>query len=150
MSLIRAFFTVSLQERYSGPVGLWLAVGSGNTAADMYANVMAKSTGRVLATCLWEATDDPGMKDMLAFLIARDTIHQNQWLAVIEELDGLNAYPIPNSFPQSEEVKDGNHVFVSTCPSPDGMPQGRWPPGTSMDSKGGVPRQKSRAPGRRT
>jgi Mn-containing catalase len=26
------------------------------------------------------------MKDMLSFLIARDTMHQQQWLAVIEEL----------------------------------------------------------------
>ena len=31
-------------------------------------------------------TNDPGMKEMLAFLIARDTMHQQQWLAVIEEL----------------------------------------------------------------
>ncbi len=58
--------------------GSWV-VGSGNIAADMYANVMAESTGRVLATRLWELTDDAGMKDMLAFLIARDTMHQNQW-----------------------------------------------------------------------
>ena len=115
--------------------GSWV-VGSGNTAADMYANVMAESTGRALATRLWEATDDPGMKDMLAFLIARDTMHQNQWLAVIEELGGLNAHPIPNSFPQSEEVKDFNYAFVSTYLGTEGTPQGRWTQGTSMDGKG--------------
>jgi Mn-containing catalase len=46
----------------------------------------------------------PGMKDMLAFLIARDTMHQQQWLAVIEELGGHEKQlPIPNSFPQGEE-----------------------------------------------
>ena len=115
--------------------GSWV-VGSGNLAADMYANVMAESTGRVLATRLWEATDDPGMKDMLAFLIARDTMHQNQWLAVIEELGGLNAHPIPNSFPQSEEIKDFNYAFVSTNIRGDGTPAGRWTSGTSMDGKG--------------
>ena len=38
----------------------------------------AESTGRVLATRLWEITDDPGMKDMLSFMIARDTMHQQQ------------------------------------------------------------------------
>ena len=36
-------------------------------------------------------TDDPGVKAMLKFNLARDTYHQNMWLATIEELkaDGL-------------------------------------------------------------
>src|SRR3954453_1115171 len=46
--------------------GSWV-VSSGNLAADMTANVMAESTGRVLATRLYEATEDAGMKDMLSF-----------------------------------------------------------------------------------
>ena len=54
---------------------------SGNLAADMYCNVAAESTGRVLATRLFNATSDAGMKEMLSFLIARDTMHQQQWLA---------------------------------------------------------------------
>ena len=70
----------------------------------MYANVMAESTGRLLATRLWEATDDPGMKDMLAFLIARDTMHQNQWLAVLEELGGPTGRA---SYPQQLPAKRG-------------------------------------------
>ncbi|UOQ54997.1 manganese catalase family protein [Hymenobacter cellulosivorans] len=118
--------------------GSWV-VGSGNTAADMYANVMAESTGRVLATRLWEMTDDPGMKDMLSFLIARDTMHQNQWLAVLEELGGVQGiHPIPNSFPQSQEVQDFNYAFVSTyINSGDGStPAGRWTEGQSIDGKG--------------
>ena len=36
---------------------------SGNIAADMYANVAAEATGRVLATRLYHMTEDPGMKD---------------------------------------------------------------------------------------
>ncbi|WP_210462074.1 MULTISPECIES: manganese catalase family protein [Rufibacter] len=116
--------------------GSWI-VSSNNLAADMYANVMAESTGRVLATRLWEATDDPGMKDMLSFLIARDTMHQNQWLAVIEELGGLtNAHPIPNSFPQSEEVKGFNYAFVTTNIYKDDSASGRWSNGPSLDGKG--------------
>ena len=68
---------------------------SGNLAADMYANVTAEATGRALATRLYGMTNDPGMKDMLSFLIARGTIHQQQWLAVIEELGGETAvFPI--------------------------------------------------------
>lgn len=55
------------------------------------------------------------MKDMLPFLIARETMHQNQWLAVIEELGGLDvAHPIPNSFPQEQENQQFNYSFVST------------------------------------
>lgn len=44
---------------------------SGNAAADMLSNVAAESTGRMLACQLYRMTDDPGMKDMLSFLIAR-------------------------------------------------------------------------------
>src|SRR3954453_1428512 len=68
---------------------------SGNLAADMYSNITAEATGRALATRLYGMTNDPGMKDMLSFLIARDTMHQQQWLAVIEELGGETAvFPI--------------------------------------------------------
>jgi Mn-containing catalase len=31
---------------------------------------------------------------MLSFLIARDTMHQQQWLAALEELGGNQALPI--------------------------------------------------------
>ena len=82
--------------------GSWI-VSRGNIAADMHANVMAEATGRVLATRLYELTDDSGMKDMLAFLIARDTMHQNQWMAVLEELGMESSHPISNSFPQARE-----------------------------------------------
>ena len=71
---------------------------SGNTAADMYCNVAAEATGRALAVRLYNATDDPGMKDMLEFNIARDTMHQQQWLAVLEEL-GPSASSDPEFLP---------------------------------------------------
>src|SRR5256885_1473088 len=73
--------------------------------ADMYCNVAAETTGRVLAVRLYQATKDPGMEDMLSFLIARDTMHQQQWLAVIEEMGGNASLPIPNSFDQSKETQ---------------------------------------------
>src|SRR5205807_2766049 len=57
----------------------------GNLLANMRANVAAESIGRTLAARLREMTDDPGMRDMLSFLIARDTMHQQQWLAAIED-----------------------------------------------------------------
>ncbi|HEX8376447.1 MAG TPA: manganese catalase family protein [Pedobacter sp.] len=118
--------------------GSWI-VASGNLAADMYSNVAAESTGRALATRLWKSTDDAGMKDMLSFLIARDTMHQNQWLAVIEELGGLNGvHPIPNSFPQSEENQEVNYSFVSTYTGTEPLSYegSRFTKGTSVDGKG--------------
>ncbi len=116
--------------------GSWV-VSSGNIVADMYCNVNAEATGRTLATRLYELTDDPGMKDMLAFLIARDTMHQNQWLAVIEELGGPSALPVPNSFPQSKENQDVNYTFFTTSINAEETPPvGRWTSGTSIDGKG--------------
>ena len=116
--------------------GSWV-VGSGNIAADMYANVMAESTGRVLATRLWQLTDDAGMKDMLSFLIARDSMHQNQWLAVLEDLGGLNAnLPIPNTFPESQQVNEFAYAFVSTNIERPEAPDARWASGPSIDGKG--------------
>jgi Mn-containing catalase len=110
---------------------------SGNIAADMLANVMAESTGRMLAVQLYRMTDDPGMKDMLKFLIARDTMHQNQWLAAWEEVGGPDAHPIPNNFPQSEELESVNYTFFTTGKD-ESVPQaqGRWSEGESIDGKG--------------
>lgn len=60
------------------PFDMSYIYASGDAVADMTANVIAESTGRLLATRLYNLTNDPGMKEMLAFLIARDTMHQNQ------------------------------------------------------------------------
>ena len=110
---------------------------SGNIAGDMYANVTAEATGRTLAVRLYNMTDDPGMKDMLAFLIARDTMHQNQWLAVIEELGGPDTQmPVPNSFPQEQENRDYSYVYLGFTRDGAEPPQGRWTSGPSVDGKG--------------
>ncbi|MCY1664638.1 manganese catalase family protein [Rhizobium sp. SL86] len=111
---------------------------SGNIAADMTANIAAESTGRTLAVRLYNMTNDPGMKDMLSFLIARDTMHQNQWMAALEELGGhKGAFPIPNSFPQEKENSDFSYAFLGfqTDDSVDKI-AGRWSEGPSMDGKG--------------
>lgn len=110
---------------------------SGNIAADMGANVTAESTGRILAVRLHNMTNDPGMKEMLQFLIARDTMHQNQWLAAIEELGGnQNVYPIPNSHPQEEENREFSYAFLGFQQDGSEPPQGRWSEGQSIDGNG--------------
>jgi Mn-containing catalase len=110
---------------------------SGNVAGDMLANATAEATGRTLACRLWEMTDDPGMKDMLSFLIARDTMHQQQWLAVIEELGGFNTQlPVPNSFPQSHEKQEFSYVFLNSNVDGQISTGGRFSEGPSLDGKG--------------
>ncbi|WP_368410725.1 manganese catalase family protein [Haladaptatus salinisoli] len=115
-------------------------VASGNLAADMYANVMAESTGRLLATRLWEATDDEGMKDMLSYLIARDTMHQNQWLALLQDLgdpeDMFDHLPVPDSFPDDKENEEFNYSFMSTDVNEPQDPEKRWTQGESVDGEG--------------
>ena len=107
---------------------------SGNVAADMMANVAAESTGRVLAVRLYEMTDDPGMKEMLAYLIARDTMHQNQWMAVIEGLGGLDAqFPMPNSFPQAQENQEFSYAYLGFQRDGSEPARGRWSEGPSID-----------------
>jgi Mn-containing catalase len=110
---------------------------SGNIAGDMLANATAEATGRTLACRLFGMTEDTGMKEMWRFLIARDTMHQQQWLAVLEELGGLNSQlPIPNSFPQSEENREFSYAFFSTAIDGATPPSGRFSEGTSLDGKG--------------
>ncbi|MDX2146175.1 MAG: manganese catalase family protein [Planctomycetota bacterium] len=110
---------------------------SGNTAADMLANAVAESTGHMLAVQLFKMTNDAGMKDMLRFLIARDTMHQNQWLAAWEELGGRSAHPIPNNFPMNEEIQEVSYVFVNTGIDDSTVPEkSSWNTGTSFDGRG--------------
>ena len=109
---------------------------SGNLAADMFCNVAAESTGRVLAVRLYNATNDPGMKDMLSFLIARDTMHQQQWLAVVEEMGGNASLPIPNSFDQSLEKQEYSYTFFGQSADGEPPPAGRFTQGPSIDGRG--------------
>jgi len=127
----------ALPENSNGvPFNASHVYASGNLAADMYANVAAESTGRVLACRLYAMTDDPGMKEMLSFLIARDTMHQQQWLAVIEDLGGVETQlPMPNSFPQEKEDRRFSYAYFVHDRS-QVVPEGRWTQGPSMDGKG--------------
>lgn len=109
---------------------------TGNIGADMLANATAEAGGRVLASRLHTLAHDPGMKDMLSFLIARDTMHQQQWLAVIEELGGWEAtLPIPNSTPERAEAVEHSYAYLNTSLDAP-TPEGRWTSGPSLDGRG--------------
>ncbi|MBS62153.1 hypothetical protein T35B1_11362 [Salinisphaera shabanensis T35B1] len=108
---------------------------TGNIGADMMCNVAAEAGGRVLASRLYNWTDDKGMKDFLSFLIARDTYHQQQWLAIIEELGGMEEQlPIPNSTPDDHEAKEHSYYYLNTLLDKQ-APEGRWSQGPSLDGR---------------
>jgi Mn-containing catalase len=86
-------------------------VASGNLLADFHANVAAEAQGRLQTARLYNMTEDKGVRDMLAFNLARDTCHQNQWLAAIERLkeDGLEDLPVPIAF--GTETEHNEHSY---------------------------------------
>jgi Mn-containing catalase len=112
-------------------------VASGNLLADFRFNVTAESQGRLQVCRLYNMTQDPGVRDMLSFLIARDTMHQNQWLAAIKELEeeGLDQTPVPANFPQELEKHEVAYQFIDASEGSESR-QGRWAKGPSVDGKG--------------
>jgi Mn-containing catalase len=112
-------------------------VASGNLMADFRANVNAESQGRLQATRLYGMTDDQGVKETLSFLIARDTMHQNQWLAAIQQLEeeGLEGIVVPSAFPQNLEMTSVSYQFWNLSSGEESR-EGKWAAGTTPDGKG--------------
>jgi Mn-containing catalase len=106
----------------------------GNLAANMRANVAAEAIGRSLAARLREMTDDPGMKDMLSFLIARDTMHQQQWMAALEDA-GDTFVSAPNDVEDDPEHAKYAYAFFGHGEEPMDA-DARWLSGPSPDGKG--------------
>lgn len=112
-------------------------VASGNLMADFRSNLHAESQGRLQAVRMYEMSNDAGVKDTLSFMIARDTMHQNQWLAALEELkaDGLEDTPVPSSFPLELEKREFAYQFWNHSDGTESA-QGRWAQGPTPDGKG--------------
>ncbi|WP_284746352.1 manganese catalase family protein [Amycolatopsis sp. RTGN1] len=101
-------------------------IASGNLLADFRSNVAAEAQGRLQTARLYNMTDDPGVKAMLQFNLARDTVHQKQWLAAIEELeaDRLEGPIVPDAL-FDEENQDHNNAIWHLSDGPDG-PKADW------------------------
>ncbi|WP_404348434.1 manganese catalase family protein [Sutcliffiella horikoshii] len=110
-------------------------ISSGNLLADFRANLNAETQGRLQVVRLYEMTDDAGVRDMLSFLIARDTMHQNQWAATIEELQQKEGFVVPSTFNQEFEKQEVSHQFLN-CSQGIESKSGRWASGPSIDGKG--------------
>jgi Mn-containing catalase len=110
---------------------------SGNLLADFTANANAEMQGRIQAARLYHMTDDKGVKDLLSFLLARDTMHQNQWIAAAQELreEGYEDLPAPSNFPLAEEHREVSYQYLNFS---DGKAaaEGSWASGPTPDGKG--------------
>ena len=102
-------------------------VAGGNLLADFRANLAAESQGRLQVARLYEMTTDPGVRDMLGFLLARDTYHQRLWAAAIEELEaeGYEETPVPSAFPRHLERAENNHQVWNFSEGRESA-EGRW------------------------
>jgi Mn-containing catalase len=76
------------------------------------------------------------MKDMLNFLIARDTMHQQQWLAVLEELGPEQATNAPGDYENVPEHQDVAYAFFNHLMDEHLPTDARWTSGKSLDGKG--------------
>jgi Mn-containing catalase len=111
--------------------------GSGNLLADFTANANAEMQGRVQVARLYHMTDDHGVRDLLSFLLARDTMHQNQWIAAAAELraEGVEDLPVPSNFPLKKEEREVSYQYINFS---DGAAaaEGTWASGKTPDGKG--------------
>jgi Mn-containing catalase len=110
---------------------------SGNLLADFTANANAEMQGRVQVARLYHMTDDHGIRDLLSFLLARDTMHQNQWLAAAEELkaSGAETLPVPSNFPLSKEHREVSYQYLNFSDGATAA-EGSWASGPTPDGHG--------------
>ncbi|WP_404312512.1 manganese catalase family protein [Agrococcus terreus] len=110
---------------------------SGNLLADFAANANAEMQGRVQVARLFHMTDDHGIRDLLSFLLARDTMHQNMWMAAAAELreEGHEDFPVPSNFPLRKEERDVSYEYINFSDGAEAG-DGRWASGPTPDGKG--------------
>jgi Mn-containing catalase len=110
---------------------------SGNLLADFVANANAEMQGRLQVARILHQTNDAGVRDMLGFLTARDTGHQNQWIAAAQELraEGFEDIPVPDKLPREKEFEAVEYQFINFS---DGAAagDGTWATGPTPDGRG--------------
>jgi Mn-containing catalase len=110
---------------------------SGNLLADFTANANAEMQGRTQAARMYHMSEDSGVRDLLSFLIARDNMHQNQWIAAARELqdEGYELLPTPSNFPLSKEHQPVSYQYQNFS---DGKAaaDGSWASGPTPDGRG--------------
>lgn len=110
---------------------------SGNLLADFTANANAEMQGRLAVARLYHMTDDHGVRDLLSFLLARDTMHQNQWTAAARELQesGMEQLPVPSNFPLKKEERSVSYQYLNFSDGKTAS-EGSWASGPTPDGHG--------------
>lgn len=110
---------------------------SGNLLADFTSNANAEMQGRVQVARLYHMTEDNGVRDLLSFLLARDTMHQNQWTAAVRELqeEGKETMPVPSNFPLKKEHREVSYQYQNFSDGP-AAAEGSWASGPTPDGHG--------------
>ncbi len=88
------------------------AGASGNLLADMRYNVVRESMARVSVTRLYHMTEDKGVRDMLSYLMGRETQHQLQFLQAAEELEEKYGVVVPHGTKDLEN-QEVSHTLYS-------------------------------------
>lgn len=124
-------------DSMGNPWSASFTTASGNLMADFRWNLMAETQGNLQVSRLYNMTEDRGIRDMLAFNLARDYMHQNQWAAAIEELeaDGLHQFHIPSPFPLDRALLSQMHTFWNFSEGTESA-DGRWASGPTPDGMG--------------
>ncbi|WAP52143.1 manganese catalase family protein [Arthrobacter sp. ATA002] len=110
---------------------------SGNLLADFTANANAEMQGRLQVARLYHMTDDHGVRDLLSFLLARDTMHQNQWTTAALELQAndMEQLPVPSNFPLNKEYREVSYQYLNFSDGKTAS-EGTWASGPAPDGHG--------------
>ena len=98
----------------------------GEPTADLRSNIAAEARAKVVYERLINLTDDPGIKDALAFLMTREIAHQKSFEKAL--------YAIENNFPSGKlpGVERYASMYVNTSQG-EGDARGPWNSGAEWD-----------------
>ena len=110
---------------------------SGNMLADFTSNANIEMQGRLAVARLYHMTDDHGIRDLLSFLLARDTMHQNQWTTAALELQAekMEQLPVPSNFPLNKEYREVSYQYLNFSDGKHAS-EGSWAKGPTPDGHG--------------
>lgn len=98
----------------------------GEPTVDLRSNIAAEGRAKIVYERLINITDDPGVKDALAFLMAREVAHQKSFEKAL--------YAIKNNFPTGKlaAVEKYANMYVNTSQG-EGDATGPWNSGDQWD-----------------
>ncbi len=122
-----------LSDSNGNPWSANFIISSGNLLVDMRFNVVRESQDRLQVSRNFLQTEDKGVRDMLSYLMARETQHQLQFLKACEELEEKYGPVVPHgtqdlqkqgkefthtlyNFSEGETARDGNKFHYSSDP----------------------------------